>query len=101
MEATMGYYSDFTVIDTDIEDVCAVLNDTEYSNWETWHGNVSMSSVKWYNWIGDLQQLATKYPDNFLVIERIGEESPDISRAYMRNGVVMEITPEIVWPDVD
>jgi hypothetical protein len=101
MEATMGYYSNFEVIDTDIEDIVSVLNDLEYGGWHQWNANVCLSETKWYNWISDLGKLAMKYPDNFLIIERAGEESPDISRAYMRNGKVVEVEPEIIWPEVN
>lgn len=99
----MGYYSKFEVVDTDIPDILAVLNelDTDYNGWESWNGNVCISETKWYDWITDLNELAVKYPDNYVVIERTGEESPDISRAVIKHGRVVEIEPELVWPEVD
>jgi hypothetical protein len=101
----MGYYSTFEVIDTDIQDIVDILNDvledTAHPGWVTYsneevHG---CGSTKWYDWIEDLALFATKYPDNFLVIERCGEESPDMSRAIVRHGTVREVEPEIVWPE--
>jgi hypothetical protein len=102
---TMGYYSTFEVIDTDIQDIVDVLNDvledTAHPGWvtrsdESIHG---YDGTKWCYWIDDLQLIAKKYPDKFLVIERCGEDSPDISRAIVRNGTVREVEPEIVWPE--
>lgn len=101
----MGYYSNFEVIETDIDNIEDVLNtvleDTAHPGWQTWgdgevHGT---DSTKWYYWLDDLQKVASQYPNNFLIMERTGEESPDISRAVVRNGTVIEITPEIVWPE--
>jgi len=102
----MGYYSSFEVIDTDIPNVLDVLN--EYTEtrwggapgWEFWSDVVhSYDSTKWYDWVQDLAILASDYPENFLIMERCGEESPDISRTVVRNGTAVEIEPELVWPE--
>ena len=105
----MGYYSSFEVIDTDIPDILDVLSAFEEKyEWGSpgWRLNYngdahSYDSGKWYDWIADLNDLAVQYPENFLVIERCGEESPDISRAVVKHGRVVEIEPELVWPEVD
>jgi hypothetical protein len=103
----MGYYSSFEVVETDIDDILDVLNEFCESNWggsfgfEFWGDRVhSYDSCKWYDWLTDLRDLATMYPDKFLVLERCGEESPDISRAVVKNGTVREIEPELVWPKI-
>lgn len=96
----MGYYSVFEVADSDIDNLVDVLN--QYSapyTWECWNGNVSLGSVKWYDWLTDLQQLAYAYPKNFLTIVRYGEESPDMSRAVVKDGQVIEQRPNITWPE--
>ena len=102
----MGYYSNFELIDTDIPNNLEVLNLFDEDvwggspGWEEYNGTVqSEDSTKWYDWLDDLAQLAVKYPENYLIIERTGEESPDVSRAYVQNGKVEEVRPEIVWPD--
>jgi len=99
----MGYYSTFTVIDTDITGIVDVLNDNSgvYEGWyvDSYNG-VTMGAVKWYDWLTDLKTLATLYPSSYLVIERIGESSLDISRVVVKNGRATEITPELVWPEV-
>lgn len=101
----MGYYSTFEVIDTDIDNIADVLNDllddTAHPGWVYSTNREAVYSYdcsKWYDWITDLKIIASKYPNNFLVIERAGEESPDMSRAIIKNGLVIEVEPEIVWP---
>lgn len=105
----MGYYSSFEVIETDLSDPHKILNDFSDNSWdgspgfEYWDSDNSIhsyDSIKWYDWLTDLEKLAKFYPSNFLVIERCGEESPDISRAIVKNGKVIEIFPELVWPEV-
>jgi hypothetical protein len=106
MEATMGYYSTFEVVDTDIPDIKDVLNnaDKQYGwgspGWEDYEGQVSgYDCAKWYDWLTDLQQLAYAYPNNFLIVLRHGEESPDMSRVIVRDGTAVEQYPNISWPE--
>jgi hypothetical protein len=101
----MGYYSSFEVIDSNVENIEEFLNanleDTGSPFWETYNDAVrSSDSTKWYYWLEDLANLVEDYPGLYLVIERTGEESPDISRVIVRDGSVTEIFPEIVWPEV-
>lgn len=102
----MGYYSNFHVEDTDFDDVLPILNNLTDEDgygyrWRPGYNGISIEdSVKWYSWLTDLQKLAKLYPDNMLVIERTGEESPDISRVVMKNGQAVEIHPTLVWPEV-
>jgi len=105
----MGYYSTFEVLETDIIDAYTVLNDLTESDWDSspgfsyWDSNNSVhsyDSAKWYDWLTDLGQLARLYPDSYLVMERRGEESPDISRVIVKHGKAVEIEPELVWPEV-
>lgn len=107
MEGTMGYYSSFEVIETDIPDIEEVLNTFSENVWggspgfEYWGEAVhSYDNVKWYDWLTDLEELAKMYPTNYLVLERCGEESPDIDRAVIKHGLVTAISPELVWPEV-
>jgi hypothetical protein len=99
----MGYYSNFEVFETDIDNIEDVLNtvleDTGHPGWETWGDGIvhGTDCTKWYDWIQDLQLVADAYPDKHLVIERTGEESPDISRAVIKLGTVTEYEPRLVW----
>lgn len=98
----MGYYSHFEMISSDIDNAVEVLNDlmgnTGGAPFFDTDGR-SYDSTKWYDWLVDLQLVADAYPDNFMVVERCGEESPDISRAVVKNGTVIEVVPTLVWPE--
>jgi len=104
----MSYNSTFRVVDTDIPNIVEVLNNADEAyewgspGWEE-DGDLARGydCAKWYYWDKDIQQLANMYPDNFLIILRYGEESPDMSRLIMRNGTVVEQYPNITWPEVD
>jgi len=93
----MGYYSTFEVLETDISDIEDVLNSFSEMKWsgspgfEYWGGRLnSRDSTKWYDWLTDLDEIAKLYPSNYLIMERAGEESPDISRAVIKHGKVTE-----------
>jgi hypothetical protein len=95
----MGYYSNFEVVDTDIEDILDVLRANTGVYGDSWYGALPyLDSMKWYDWDKDLQQIAYQYPDNYLIILRTGEESPDMERAIVRNGKVKLQRPNITWP---
>jgi len=97
----MGYYSSFDVLDTDIEDIAEELSDISGYHFTQYFqdGSVQMSDCgKWYDWESDLKKLAKKYPSRYAVIERRGEESPDIERAIVYNGDVIMQSPEIRFP---
>jgi hypothetical protein len=53
---------------------------------------------KWYGWEDDLLTLARMYPTRYAVLERRGEESPDIERAIVYKGEVHMQSPEIRFP---
>src|SRR5690349_10966863 len=96
----MGYYSTFDMISSDIDNAVEVLNsileNTGGAPFFEPDGRGD-NSTKWYDWLVDLQLIADAYPDKFMIIERCGEESPDISRAVIKHGTVTEYTPRIVW----
>lgn len=96
----MGYYSDFQVDDTDIVGIKEVLEQyTDPYTWET-YDHLPYLHAKWYDWTKDLAVLAADYPDNFLTIIRYGEDQPDISRAVVQNGYVIEQKATITWPEL-
>lgn len=103
----MGYYSTFEVLETDIPYIEEVLNTFSENVWRGSPGfelrdgiGYSYDCAKWYDWLTDLEELAKMYPNSYLVLERCGEESPDIERAVIKHGTVTAITPELVWPEV-
>lgn len=95
----MGYYSSFEVLETDIEDIKYQLEDITEYGWDYWSGSVhSGDSYKWYGWEEDLKTLADRNPNSYAVLERRGEESPDIERAIVYKGTVHLQSPEIRFP---
>lgn len=98
----MGYYSEFQVADTDIENILDVLRVSTGVYGDSWYqptgGLPYMGQMKWYDWDKDLQQIAFQYPNNYMIMIRYGEESPDIERAIIRNGTVKFQRPNISWP---
>lgn len=95
----MGYYSSFEVLETDIENIAEELTDITEYYWEFWGGSVrSGDSYKWYDWVDDLKTLAKQHPNSYAVLERRGEESPDIERAIVYKGEVHTQSPEIRFP---
>ncbi|WPH59025.1 hypothetical protein SEA_LUCKYSOCKE_20 [Streptomyces phage LuckySocke] len=100
----MGYYSSFEVLDTDIENIAEELSDISGYHFTQYFqdGSVQMSDCgKWYDWEDDLKTLARMYPTRYAVLERRGEESPDIERAIVYKGEVHMQSPEIRFPYFD
>lgn len=97
----MGYYSDFHVDDTDIPGIKEVLNHyADPYDWYDFCDGLPYTHGKWYDWLKDLEALAADYPDNFLIVIRYGEEQPDITRAVVKNGKVIEQDAIISWPEI-
>lgn len=105
----MGYYSTFRVVDTDIplETLCDRLNKFSEAygwadpGWELYNDSIGgYDGTKWYDWVEDLEQYALQYPEDYFIILRHGEESPDMSRVIVKNGKAVEYFPDISWPDV-
>lgn len=103
----MGYYSTFEVVDTTmpLEELCDKLNsfskkyDWADPGWEIYDDCIrGYDGTKWYYWLDDLTQYALHYPEDYFIILRHGEESPDMSRAIVRNGKAVEQFPSISWP---
>lgn len=98
----MGYYSTFEVDGTDIPFIKDVLDDAcaPYT-WSEYDGGGVSLYAKWYDWLTDLDKVASLFPDKYLIILRYGEEGGDITRAVVNNGHVEEQYPELVWPPVE
>lgn len=108
----MGYYSSFTIVDSNFEDAQELIDKlhkfSETYNWADpgWEtrrdGSISgYESTKWYDWDEDLKQYAYQHPEDYFIVLRYGEESPDMSRVIVKNGKAVEQVPNISWPEVD
>ena len=111
----MGYYSTFKVVDTNVpkEVLCERLNnfsqqydwaDPGWELYKAYDGSENFSgydATKWYDWVTDLKQYALHYPEDYFIVLRHGEESPDMSRVVVKNGKAYEQFPYTSWPPVD
>ena len=108
----MGYHSTFEVVYSEVplEELSKRLHfvserygwaDAGWDYYQTNDGTERLcgyDSTKWYDWLEDLMQYAMQYPDDYFIVLRHGEESPDMSRVIVRNGTAREQFPHISWP---
>ena len=105
----MGYYSTFEVVDSNVpfEELADRLNTFSKSygwadpGWDLYNDYLTgYDGAKWYRWVEDLEQYALHFPNDYIVILRHGEESPDMSRVVVKNGKAIEQVPELTWPEI-
>lgn len=53
---------------------------------------------KWYDHDKDMLKISKKHPNALLLLSGEGEESGDFWKTYYRNGKMVRIEPEVVWP---
>lgn len=94
----MGYYSSYEAIRGFTEESVAMLNTISGYDFDC-DDSFLAYDVKWYDYKNDLKELSAKFPDTLFEVERIGEESPDIERIYAKNGKVLSLKPQIIWPE--
>jgi hypothetical protein len=92
----MGYYTDYEISAQGEHADEAVRFLTEvcsgYLGWE----DCSIQEVKWYSWESDLKKASLEYPKVLFILDGIGEESPDIWRAWALDGRVERVVASIV-----
>ena len=57
--------------------------------------------IKWYECVGEMKELSSKYPDVLFVVNGEGEESGDIWREYHKNGKVQRCKAKISFDNYD
>lgn len=92
----MGYYTEFDYGNNKREIVEAIDDINDYGSCGT--GEVS---GKWYNWPSHLEKVSKEFPDDLIVIEGIGEEYPDIWKAYFKNGKSYVEQAKITFEDFE
>lgn len=106
----MGYYSDFTMKDFQVEDFSNaqdVYNDAmksleEISGYDFYkNGNdyeqIILTDSKWYDFVDDIQRFAKENPIYNFDIERVGEEKGDYELAVVRLDKVTFKTGKVVY----
>ena len=102
----MGYYTKFELHAFDNETRCEIPRNMEYDityrleniafgsvereDFERW-GPQSFyawtgDTMKWYDHVHDMTILSKEYPNLIFVLEGVGEEFPDVWKAWFHNG---------------
>lgn len=94
----MGYMSDFSIkAKPAAEDMDEFLN--KLSGYGFDEGQ--LSHAKWYDYYDHMIALSINYPKSVFTLDRAGEESGDLERAYFHNGKYVSHQPNIVFPEYD
>ena len=91
----MGYYTDYTIVKAPPAAVEQLHSISVY----TWENEDELFGVKWYSWSNDLALVSKSFPLHTLVIDGVGEEYPDIWRAYAKNGVVIKVQADVTFKE--
>lgn len=93
----MGYYTrhELTIISgndnfTDYEKEICETADNEY---------LFEEESKWYDCESDMKEYSKKHPNVVFCIDGVGEEFPDIWKAYYKNGKVFITSAQIVFEE--
>lgn len=100
----MGYYTDFQLNTTPAipdHEIDSFLNDLNEISGYVWADDFEIQGIKWYQWDQDMKLLSEKYPEYVFQLDGQGEESPDIWRAYFKNGKTHYAKARIVYDAFD
>ena len=95
----MGYCSNFevTLFEVSDPDLRDELNDS-LEDLIGYKFGTTTDQMKWYDCVDDLTKLSAKFPEVKFFVEVMGEDQPDMWRAYFFNGEANRVWPAIVWP---
>lgn len=78
-----------------------VIKDPEQLVSEAIGYNPFEEPCKWYDWKKEMIEISKRYPLTIFVIEGIGEEQPDLWKAYFLNGKYQYTKAELVYEEFD
>lgn len=90
----MGYYTDYEITKAS-EEAEECLKELSVYGWDS----DCLWDAKWYDWKEHLKEASTKYPDELIILDGVGEEYPDIWRAYAKGGKVEVVKAEITFKE--
>lgn len=76
----MGYYTDYDYGCNKQEIIEAI----DQQGFDSDGGQIF--GVKWYDCFDDVLEVSKKFPDDLIIVEGVGEEFPDVWKAYFKNG---------------
>ena len=85
----MGYYTHFeieTINDNDGSAKADLITTSGY----TWD-DADLYDTKWYDWATHLASSSKRFPDVTFVLSGVGEEHPDMWKAWARGGRVEQV----------
>ena len=101
----MGYYTKYDIKITGIDNANQALKITKEYDMRDFDISpdgqtlTDFTEGKWYDWKEDSLKLSRNYPHILIEIEGEGEESGDIWKARVRNGIVEIVEAKIVYDD--
>ena len=98
----MGYYTNFVLVHDGGEDQTpAIKTLLESISGYEFDDELSVYGVKWYDWPNDMTELSRSYPYILFTLEGVGEESPDLWRAYFKRGKYQVCQAKITFDEFD
>lgn len=96
----MGYYTYHTLE--------IVSGDDHKTDWEEeiskstdGYDNCFEESIKWYDCEKDMKRFSKKHPSVTFLINGTGEESPDIWKAYFKDGKMFKTQAQLIFEEYD
>lgn len=97
----MGYYTFHTLTVYNTSDEVIDSADYEAEICEQFDEADFEEETKWYNSDSDMREFSKKYPELVFEIHAEGEESPDITNYYYKNGLCQECPAVITFDKYD
>jgi len=94
----MGYYTDYDCSANRKEIIDAIDDQMDYYGSG---GTGEVQELKWYSCIQDLEKVSLKFPGELIVVEGVGEEYPDIWKAFVKDGLSYTEKAQILMPEYD
>lgn len=96
----MGYYSSFEI--STEPPICNVTLSEPYEIVTDDSGfALSDDVIKWYDYRSNMLTVSKLHPQSLLIVDRVGEESPDIERSFFKDGKCYSEKLEYTPPDFD
>lgn len=103
----MGYYTDYNVTITNLDNAnqgIKIANMLDLREYDFSDDGTVMNfyfNSKWYDWKEDCVRVSLQYPKILIEVEGEGEESRDLWRARVQNGLCERVDAKIIFPDFD
>ena len=98
----MGYYTSFSLeVDQNQEVIQKFREENDYASNAFDENGDTEESCKWYSHEEEIINFSKKHPNILFTLSGEGEESGDIWKMYVKNGVAQRAKAQVVIADVD